>query len=149
MSKNRTGKFGFIYPDPGDNPQAQAYTDDLRYRWAGVQLAEKISDGRDYQVSLGFHQQADSGSGLLMDMWRCRLTIFLTDYKDAEVGEHCLFPYIDSDPHGQCIDGFETRYRDVTDQERADGCKLERYPQRVHVETGAVFEGWGIWQRVE
>lgn len=138
-TERRTGKFGFVTNKINDVIRCQTEQ----------QIGKKVNDGRDYRVNFSFRQRVDEHSGIPINSWRCHLSIFLADYKDTQVGEYCLFPYADSDPHGQHIDGFETRWREVTEQDRADGCTLDKYPQRVHIESGAVFEGWGIWQRVE
>jgi len=131
---SKTGKRGLIVNG--------ALTDEVKskcFRW----LSESISDKRDYYVNFGFYEMHVDDSGIFtpqQEQWKCRALVYLTNWRDAEVGEYCIPPSDVSD--------FEHESIPPTQEEIDNDMN---WPTDRYTSDGRVFEGLSccVWQRVQ
>lgn len=135
---NRTGKFGFVTGE---------LTDEVR-RQAALNLAKLIDDGRDYFVKFAFLTAPAMGATEVFvetsARWKCRAVVWLMDYRDAQVGEYCIVPRCKPE-----LALFSVRLREPTPEETAEDEDALPVTQYVLEAPPMVFEGMGVWRRVE
>lgn len=133
----RTGKFGFV---------TEKLTYEMRQQ-AGFNLAKLIDDGRDYFVNYAFLRgPAETVSVFAVEnpRWKCRAVVWLMDYRDAQVGEYCIVPRCKPE-----LALFSVRLREPTPEEAEEDGDALPVTQYVLEAPPMVFEGIGVWKRVE
>jgi len=127
----RTGKFGAMVSIEGEQDAIEVLK---RTLW------DKINDGRSYGVNVSLLKWDDSDSHFAAStMCKARISIWLANWRDAEVEEFCKAP----DTSEWAL--FERGERENPDYDNTE----ETDPtERTYTMEDKTFVGFGIWKRI-